>query len=125
MERGRKVGSLMQVSPATNNSPASSSVDQKMVGSSRWTTIQSWPPLLWFLCSVTNMNTSLFLSEEEICKESVVTARGEAGILSELGLLHIADSFGLSSRQQPHVVIQLERHGILCDAMDGIDISGS
>lgn len=100
----------------------SSSLEEKMVGIVEMNEIQVMAAAT-SLGPLSNKREYDFVYEEELCNAGVATAREEAVVLDEPGGLQVADSIRLSSLQELHVVLQLELHGIVYDAMYEVDES--
>lgn len=66
----------------------------------------------------------VFVYDEEICDASVATGGGEAGVLEEPGLLHVASNVARSSLQELHIVLPFDHHDIVHYVMDKVNDSG-
>lgn len=73
------------------------------------------------LSLLSNKRERVVAFEEKHCDASVATARGEARILDELGLMHVAGDAGRLRLKELHIVLQLGCHGIAHDAMGEVN----
>lgn len=73
-----------------------------------------------WLALLSNKHEHVMVFDGKRCNAGVVTTRGEAAILDELGRQHIDCSVGRSSPEELPIVLQLERQVIDHDAMENV-----
>lgn len=56
----------------------------------------------------------------KLCNTGIATRREDAGVLGELRGMQVAGNVGRSSMEELPVVLQLQRHGLVLEAMDAV-----